>query len=376
MMRETSEIGRVPAEPVGGYCVLECEEAFGTDSSVLAEVIGERKSLFVTSPTVDRLYGSKIDHYRSTLTEGSARITIAGGESAKSVENALSVCAAAIEHNIGRQELVVAVGGGTVLDVAAFGSSLFRRGVPHIRIGTTLLSQVDASVGVKCGVNFASRKNIVGAFYAPELVILDTTFLASLPVRQIAAGMAEILKLGVVFDAVLISDVERWHRETRASEKASLLRSVSVAAAGRMVEVLRGNVLERDLRRVADFGHTVSPILEVESNFELNHGEAVAIDIATCVMLAANLGILSGSDADRVVELMREIGLPTWHPRLTVALFEEALAMASKQRNGINMPMPSRLGSACFIVERSDISRAAIKAAIAGLASRCNVHGC
>lgn len=362
-MHDVIELGHVHSTPTSHYPVLASDNIFEPSNTLLQRLIGSRQALFVTSPTVDHLYGSMMDAYISSQSSDRdwRRMVLPSGEANKSIDNVMSMCSSALRRGLGRLGVIVAVGGGTLMDVAAFAAGIYRRGVAHIRIGTTLLGQVDASVGAKCGVNFRHNKNFIGAFHPPAAVVVDTTFLATLQAREIRSGMAEIVKLGMIGDLELLGQVERWRCEQDGARQTALLKEVCYAAAGKIAVMLDGNLLEGNLQRSLDFGHLVSPLLEIESAHHLNHGEAVAVDIASSTLLANRLGYLADSQAVEVVTLLKDIGLRIWHPSLTVDLYMRSLSKAREHRGHLNMPLPSPLGSAEFVTDALAIPPRAIE---------------
>lgn len=242
-----------------------------------------------------------------------------------------------------------------LLDAVGLAASLFRRGVPNIKVGTTLLAQVDAAIGLKCGVNFASHKNMVGAFAAPELVITDGAFLETLPRRQIRCGIAEMLKLGVASDAGLFEALAQDGHALLGEERDGLLsRNMIDRAIVGMITELRGDPFEDDLRRRVDFGHTISPALEAHSGYKLPHGEAVSVDVALSCVVSVMTGRMSAADLRRVIDLQDRHGLPRWHSALKVpGLIDEALSKAEAHRGmRLNLPLPTAIGRTTFVEDR------------------------
>jgi len=362
-MNEAVRLAEVHSHPGSGYPVIAMDSLFDPGCGVLRDLIGDRpEALFVTSPTVDRLYGPKIDRYieRHAYSRTWHRIVCPSGEGNKSVDNAMELCAAALRAGIGRLGVFVVIGGGTVIDVAAFAASVYRRGVAHIRIGSTLLGQVDASVGAKCGVNFAENKNFLGAFHPPAAVVVDTDLLGSLDRRQVRAGMAEIIKIGAACDRALLDDVRAWLAATAPDTRRQLLVRTCHRAAALIAVELDQDLFERDLCRSLDFGHTVSPLLEIESGYALNHGEAVAVDMAVSALLAERLGRLSSPAARSLVDLLLAVGLPVWHPALTPDLVARALQKMTAHRGNLNLPLPAPLGAVEFVTHAAQIPADAI----------------
>lgn len=265
-----------------------------------------------------------------------------------------------------RSEPIVAIGGGVLTDVVGFVASCYRRGVPYVRVPSTLMGYVDAAVGIKTGVNFNGGKNRLGTFAPPVATILDRSFMKTLPRRHLVNGVGEIVKLAVIKDAELFELLEREGVEairdcfqTRGTE---ILRR----AIQDMLEELAPNLYEDRLERVADFGHTFSPILEMSHVDVLLHGEAVAVDIGLSTVLAESRGLIERQVRDRVLETTVRLGLPVFHRSLDPKLLWHSLEERTAHRDGKQrVPLPSGLGQAVIV---NDIRREEIARSVAALA--------
>ncbi|MFG6402480.1 sedoheptulose 7-phosphate cyclase [Microbacterium sp. P04] len=247
-----------------------------------------------------------------------------------------------------RSEPVIVIGGGVLMDVVGFACSMYRRGIPYIRVPTTLIGQIDAGVGVKTGINVGGMKNRLGAYYAPLACLNDRTLLATLPKRQIASGIAEAIKIAVVKDATLFELIERHGvaaLQTRMANDASV--SITDRAIRGIVEELEPNLTEQTLDRLADFGHTFSPRLELAMG--MLHGEAVAIDIAISCALAHIKGFINLPIFLRVLRVLRSVELPTDGHAIDANMLEEGLAESIRHRNGRQrVALPVSIGEAVF----------------------------
>ncbi|WP_200819415.1 sedoheptulose 7-phosphate cyclase [Tolypothrix sp. NIES-4075] len=251
-----------------------------------------------------------------------------------------------------RDEPLIAIGGGVLLDIAGLAANLYRRGIPYIRVPTNLLALVDASVGAKTGVNFQGYRNRIGTYYPPLVAFLDKTFLRTVDTRQICNGLGEILKIGLVKDRELFELLEK-HGDllvTKRFQGPGVPDLVIQRAIQGMVEELEPNLWEKQLERLVDFGHSFSPVIEMRALPELLHGEAVALDLAFSSVLAFQRGLLNSLDLDRVFKTMKILRLPTTHPLFCKpALLYEALEETVKHRNGLQrLPLPTGIGSARF----------------------------
>jgi 3-dehydroquinate synthase len=222
-----------------------------------------------------------------------------------------------------------------------------------MRIPTTLIGQVDASVGIKAGINFHKQKNLLGCFHPPRAVIVDTAFLGTLHAMHIRQGLAEILKMALIVDRRLFEALERHGAtliDSRFQAPQALGRWIVRRSIALMLEQLQHNPYENvTLQRLVDMGHTFSPALEAASAFRLSHGEAVAVDMAFTCMIAETLGLMRRSEAELFVSLLWRLGIPVFVPTLTVDLCKAAIRAATAHRGGrLHLVIPTAIGAAQF----------------------------
>ncbi len=265
-----------------------------------------------------------------------------------------------------RDEPIIAIGGGVLTDVVGFVAGAHRRGVPHIKVPTSLMAYVDAAVGIKTGINFDGFKNRLGSFEAPQAVYLDRGFLRTLPRRHLLNGVCEILKLAIIRDAELFALLER---EGSASIEAQFQNPagglILERAIGGMLAELAPNLWEAELDRSVDFGHTFSYGLETRHAGNLLHGEAVLLDMAVSVLIAQARGLLDEATAERVFGLISSLGLVLDSSVLDVELMWDSLLDRIEHRNGLQRaPMPAGLGRCVFL---NDITRAELERSSAAL---------
>ncbi len=234
------------------------------------------------------------------------------GEATKSFPVLARVCERLLAMGLERGGLVVALGGGVIGDLAGLAASLVRRGVRFVQVPTTLLAQVDSSVGGKTGINTPQGKNLVGTFHQPSLVLADVDVLATLPARQLRAGYVEAAKFGLLGDAAFFAWLESNAPAVLAQETAALTHAVAVSVQGKADVVARDETETGD-RMLLNLGHTFGHALETWAGFSdrLLHGEAVAIGICLAFELSRELGLVDGASVDRVVRHFRVAGLPT-----------------------------------------------------------------
>ena len=312
------------------------------------------RALVVLDTAIEALHGEQVHDYFAHHGIDVTILVLPGGESTKELSSVLTVADSIAEKGLlRRSETIVVIGGGVVMDIVGLAASLFRRGMPYVRVPTTLVGLVDAGVGVKTGVNRGTHKNRLGTYFAPTATLIDPSFLATLPARHVRNGLAEIVKIALVKDAELLELLEGASKKLRATDFALMSvdtheQMLSRAIAG-MLEELEPNLHETVLERVVDFGHTFSPSLELIADPPLLHGEAVAVDMALSVCLSLRRGLMSEGEAWRALLLMSRLGLPLTNSMFKPALLQKALDDTVKHRDGLQrVPLPTGLGSATF----------------------------
>jgi len=269
-----------------------------------------KKILLISNPAVFGLYGNLVKESLSGAGFEFVAAEIGDGEEHKTLATAEKLFDLAFSGELDRRCPVVALGGGVVGDVAGFVAATYLRGVPFIQVPTTLLAQVDSSVGGKVAVNHPRGKNIIGAFYQPGLVLADTDTLGTLPVREIRSGLAEVIKYGVIWDADFFTWLEENIEKLLAGDHEAL--TVAVWESCRIkARVVEEDETEQGLRAILNFGHTVGHAVEALTEYKLyTHGEAVGIGMAAAARLAESLGMFKPADRERVVNLIRRAALP------------------------------------------------------------------
>jgi 3-dehydroquinate synthase len=238
-------------------------------------------------------------------------ITVPAGEKAKSLQNVRACYDQLAAHRLERKSLVIAVGGGVVGDLAGFVAATYLRGLPFVQVPTTLLAQVDSSVGGKVGVNLGAGKNLVGAFHQPRLVLCDLDTLRTLPRREFRAGLAEVIKYGIIRDATLFRRLERDLPELLKLNPA-LLAAVVARCCEIKAEVVSQDETESGPRAILNFGHTIGHAIENSVGYgKYLHGEAISIGQVAAAELSRELAGLNADSVDRIRHLFRRAGLPT-----------------------------------------------------------------
>lgn len=365
---------RVSAHRNAAYDICLCEGLLKERGGPLADRLKDHSGLIVTTPTVAQLYGYALQNHLRRKGIALPLLVLNCRESTKNLEQVEHVCEAAWRNNVDRTSILVALGGGVCMDIVSFAASMIRRGIQTIRVPTTLIGQVDAAVGIKGGVNFLGKKSALGCFYAPRAVFVDRTFLRTLPEEHLRAGFSEILKIALVRDRALYELMEQAASqliETRFEVPVPAGRRILWKAIIGMIEELEGNIYEdKTYRRLVDFGHTFSPLLEARSGYQLSHGQAVAVDMALSITLSFRLGLMSRLARDRILTLITDLGLPVHSPLLNETLVAEALSAARSHRGGcVNLILPMEIGSATFMENADLLKPAIVRAALQDLDS-------
>ena len=306
-------------------------------------------------------------HYLSTVKRALAgvrvtEIVLPDGEQTKSWQTLNRVFDALLEARCGRDTLIVALGGGVVGDLAGFAAAIFQRGVPLLQVPTTLLAQVDSSVGGKTAINHALGKNMIGAFHQPLAVISDVTTLDTLPERELRAGVAEVIKHGLALDAGFVQwlelNVEKLLERDREALTHAVRRSCELKA-----RIVAQDERESGARALLNLGHTFGHAIEAASGYGAwLHGEAVAAGMVMAAELSALMGHLKKTEVSRVRDLLRRAGLPLGAPQLAPERLMELMTLDKKAAKGrTRFVVLEAIGRAAL---RGDIDDAAVRRAI------------
>jgi demethyl-4-deoxygadusol synthase len=342
------------------FSLIYVNGAFATENSEIADSYRQfGRCLMVVDKTIYNLYGEQIEtyfnHYKIDLTVFQIRIE----ETDKTLQTFERVIDAFADFGLVRKEPVLVVGGGLTTDVAGFACSTYRRRTNYIRVPTTLIGLIDASVAIKVAVNHGKLKNRLGAYHASKKVILDFSFLKTLPVDQVRNGMAELIKIAVVANNDIFERLEKYGEKllhTRfgyldgTPELREIGHQLTYDAIDTMLQLEVPNLHELDLDRVIAYGHTWSPTLELTPEVPMFHGHGVNIDMAFSATIAQQRGYISVLDRDRILGLMSRIGLAIDSPYLTPELLWKATASISKTRDGLlRAAVPNPIGSCSFL---------------------------
>ncbi len=267
----------------------------------------------ITDKTVNSKAKAVIASMLKQMPEATSFIIVPGTEKSKSIATYQDTLVRISKRTKNHKPLIVALGGGVVGDLAGFVAATFRRGVPCIQIPTTLLAQVDSSVGGKVGIDLPAAKNLVGAFHQPEQVFVDTDFLRTLPARQIRNGLAEIIKYGIISNAAFFAYLEKNVFGILSLKKSILERVIHECLKIKARAVEKDEKDDKDIRITLNFGHTLGHAIETASGYSkaYNHGESIAVGMLLAGEIAMRLDMLAEKDFIRIKELIRKTGLPT-----------------------------------------------------------------
>ena len=325
------------------------DDSYDITIDKLPKIHFDTKVAVVTNPTVSALH---LDYLLSNISAKELHvITLKDGEEYKNQESIDAILDSLFEHRFNRKSMLIAFGGGVIGDMTGFAASIYQRGIDFIQIPTTLLSQVDASVGGKTGMNNKYGKNLVGAFHQPKAVYIDPYFLTTLPKREFAAGVAEIVKMAVTFNKEFFEFLE-----SADLSDAKVLQDVIKQAVETKAGVVAEDEKERGLRAALNYGHTFGHVIENETKYkEFLHGEAVAIGMVMANETAVKMNLMSEKEALRVKALLEKYELPTNYEIADVKAFYEAFFLDKKSSDSaITFILPLGIGDV-VITDKVDV---------------------
>ncbi|MGX9461099.1 3-dehydroquinate synthase [Shewanella sp. A14] len=325
------------------------------DSELLTRYLTNKKALIVSNDTIAPLYLTKIQQAMSVCARIET-VILPDGEKFKDLQHLDRIFTGLLEHNFARDSVLVALGGGVVGDMTGFAAACYQRGIDFIQIPTTLLSQVDSSVGGKTAVNHPLGKNMIGAFYQPKSVIIDTLCLKTLPANEFAAGMAEVIKYGIIWDA----DFFQWLEENVEALKSLQTDALTYAIAKCCqikADVVEQDETEQGVRALLNLGHTFGHAIEAEMGYGVwLHGEAVAAGTVLAAQTAYKLNLLDEQSVERICQLMLAFDLPITAPEsMGFEQFIKHMRRDKKVLGGkIRLVLPTSIGQADVFSEVSE----------------------
>jgi shikimate kinase/3-dehydroquinate synthase len=334
---------------------------------LIADAVSGERAAIVTNTVVGPLYLDRVAQSLRAAGKHVTEIVLPDGEEEKTWENLQRIYDGLLGEQCDRKTTVIALGGGVVGDMAGFAAATYMRGVPFVQVPTTLLAQVDSSVGGKTGINHPLGKNMIGAFYQPKAVIADTATLATLPQRELSAGLAEVIKHGAIIDAPFFDWIESNIARLMARDAEALAyairRSCEIKA-----DVVRQDEREGGLRAILNFGHTFGHAIESGMGYgHWLHGEAVGCGMVMAADLSQRLGYIDAAARERVAALVRAAGLPHIAPDLGAARWLELMQVDKKNEGGqIRFILLKPLGAPLITTAPQDALLATLQACTAG----------
>ena len=327
-------------------------EWVGTD--LLARRIGKRH-VVIADDLVAGLYGERLAESLRAAGLDVAMLTFPHGEGSKHLNTMADLASGLARLGVDRKDALIALGGGVTGDITGFLAAIYMRGIPFVQVPTTLLAQVDSSVGGKTGVDILEGKNLVGAFYQPRAVYIDTQVLTTLPEAELLNGLAEVIKYGVIRDGDFFGFLESKRVAILGLDPVVMAEMIGRCCAIK-AEVVAADEREADLRRILNYGHTIGHAVEAASGYQLAHGLAVAIGMVAVNRLAVVLGLLTVADSARVTALLEAYGLPVCIPAgYRISQIKEYLKTDKKS-----------VGGRVFFVLPEGIGRVTISADVTG----------
>ena len=295
----------------------------------------KHSAVVITNDTVASLYLDKLNQQLDQLGIQHFSIVLPDGEAYKDWQSLNQIFDRLMEQRAERKTTLLALGGGVIGDMVGFAAACYQRGVPFVQIPTTLLSQVDSSVGGKTAINHPLGKNMIGAFYQPQIVLADLSSLSTLPPREFSAGMAEVIKYGLLGDADFIGWLED-NMSTLMSQEETVLAQAVEHCCRMKAEIVASDEKEQGIRAWLNLGHTFGHAIEAEMGYGVwLHGEAVAAGIVLACRLSEQLGQISAADTERVIRLLQQANLPTEPPRFAFDRWLEHMQHDKKVSSGV-----------------------------------------
>jgi 3-dehydroquinate synthase len=306
------------------------------------------KVLLISNPEIFDFYGETAIASLQAAGFTVATHLIPAGESYKTLESIAKIYDLALENYLERSSTMIALGGGVIGDMTGFAAATWLRGINFVQVPTSLLAMVDAAIGGKTGVNHPKGKNLIGAFYQPRLVFIDPQVLTNLPLREFRAGMAEVVKYGIIWDADLFRQLEEAERLDGISHLSEeLLQTIISRSCQAKADVVGQDEKEAQLRAILNYGHTIGHAIESLTGYgTINHGEAVAMGMVAAGKLATALGMWTEEEEKRQNALIKKAGLPTEIPsNLSVEDIIETLKTDKKVKSGkVRFILPNKIG--------------------------------
>ncbi len=343
------------------YKITIGKNILGQLGDFITKLMRPCKTLIITDRNVNALYADIVSKGLAEHKFDVKVVSMEPGEEQKALSTAEWLYDAFFDHGMDRKSLVIALGGGVVGDVAGFAASTFMRGVPFVQVPTSLLAQVDSSVGGKVGVNHPRGKNMIGSFYQPIAVFIDTVTLSTLPRAELLAGMVEVIKYGVIKDASLFDYIEKNLPKILELNDNALKTIISMSCSIK-AKIVEEDEREAGLRAILNYGHTIGHALEALTHYKkYRHGEAVAIGMVCASKIAVNMGLADETVSLRQISLLKRLGMPTRNYAIKPDDIIDTLYLDKKTLKGIlRFILPTKIGNVIISekVTEEDIRKA------------------
>ncbi|UCE97406.1 MAG: 3-dehydroquinate synthase [Dehalococcoidia bacterium] len=338
-----------------GYDVLIASDLLKKAGNHLKEHGFSGRLVIITNPKIQALYGSLLVERLSNNSFEVFTLIVADGEGEKSLDVAGHLYTELSDCHVERKTPILALGGGVVGDLAGFVAATYKRGVPLVQIPTTLLAQVDSSIGGKVAVNHDKLKNEIGVFYQPELVLSDITVLRTLPSDEFTNGMAEVIKSAFIKDDQFFVFIENNLTKIKALDEGTL-KEIVFRTANIKTNIVIQDELDTGLRNILNYGHTIGHAIETTSDFDVKHGHAVAIGMIVAATIAEKLGVFDIHDLFRLKSLLEYLGLPTKMSHLDTGKIIHVMKHDKKISGGkVKFVLPKKIGEV-FITDEVDFA--------------------
>ena len=331
---------------------------FADDFSQLPDMLKERKLstkiLVVTDSNVDKYHGDDLVKTLESAGFTVGKSVFEAGEKNKNLQTIAKIYDDCLKYKLDRKSVIIALGGGVTGDMAGFAAATYMRGVNFVQVPTSLLAQVDSSVGGKVGIDFGGSKNIVGAFYQPQLVYMNMSCLKTLPIREFTSGMGEVIKHGIIYDANFFEDIEQNLEKIFGLDtdklKEIVKKNCSIKAA-----VVQEDETEQDLRAILNFGHTIGHAIESVCEFSLLHGECVALGMVAVSQIAVKQGLINQDVMERIEKLIKKANLPIRISLLNKEkVYEEMFRDKKMTENKLKFVLPTEIGR---VIQTTEVSK-------------------
>ena len=327
---------------------IHCEDDFSNLAEAFRKIKTEKaKVCIITDDNVAKIYLQEVKEILATNFDEVYEFIFEHGEKNKTLETIQEMYTACASFKLDRKSVIVALGGGVTGDMAGFVASTYMRGIRYIQLPTSLLAQVDSSVGGKTGIDFGMHKNMIGSFYQPEFVYINIKTLKTLPSKEFSCGMAEIIKHGCINDEYYLNYIYQNKNEIK-NLVLETLKNIVLGSCKIKAEIVSADEREDGIREILNFGHTFAHAIESLSNFSLAHGEAVSIGIAMALRLSQKNGAVSNKDIEKVTGILEFFNLPTqYKEEVEPSKIYEQMHLDKKTKNNqITFIVLTRIGEA------------------------------